>query len=78
MLDRLLAENALDSNLTAILTAVRDDMLLILDGDADPEHNNHGTCISPSPNSLGVPQQTRCRRKSCGNISRNLGIALTS
>jgi hypothetical protein len=59
MLDKLLEENADDTNLMAILTTVKDDMLLILD--------NNSTCSS---NSLGVPKQTKRRRKSCGNIAR--------
>jgi hypothetical protein len=59
MLDKLLEENADDSNLMAILITVKDDMLLVLDN--NPAH---------SANSLGVPKQTKRRRKSCGNIAR--------
>jgi hypothetical protein len=77
MIARLQEDSVSNSDLLDILKAVQNDMLLILGDNANSGHKTHGTDIPASPNFLGVTQQAK-RRKSSGNIARDLGSVLPS
>ena len=78
MIARLQEDSASNSDLLDILKAIQNDMLVILDDSAGSKHEIHATNISASPNFLGVTQQAKRRRKSSGNIARDLGSVLPS
>jgi hypothetical protein len=61
-----------------ILNAVQNDMLLILYDRTDAWQRIESTDLPVTSNFLGVTQQPKRRRKSSGNIARNLGPELAS
>jgi hypothetical protein len=54
----------------SILQTVQNDMLVILDENSKPRHQ------SPVSNALQVPQPQARRRRSVGNIARDLGAGI--
>lgn len=75
MIARLREESVSNSDLLSILEAVQ-DMLVVLDDDAKNWNETHSTDVPTSSTFLGVTQQPKRRRKSSGNIARNLGADL--
>ncbi|CAN9309540.1 unnamed protein product [Alternaria alternata] len=79
MVQKLRDENPLDHELLHVLDVVEKSMLLILDDTPNTGHSTGGTDIAASLNLLRVTQQAgHGRRRSVGNIARELGPASLS
>jgi len=79
MVQKLRDENPLDRELLHVLDVVEKSMLLILDDTPNTGHSTGGTDIAASLDFLRVTQQAgHGRRRSVGNIARELGPALLS
>lgn len=79
MVQKLRDESASNRELLHVLDVVEKSMLLILDDTPNTRRTTGGTDIAASLNLLGVtPQVGHGRRRSVGNIARELGPASLS
>ena len=79
MIEKLRKEIDTNRELLHVLNAVDKDMLLILDDGAHAGPSTNGADVSINSDFLGVARQARRgRRKSVGNIARNLGSILST
>jgi hypothetical protein len=75
---RLQEQSKANNDLRDILNVVQNDMLVIVDDRVESTQLTHSTDTSISQNFLGVTQHAMRRRKSSGNIARDLSSGIPS